>query len=144
MADNDDIKMLVQLGSIEDVECVALGDADHVAGGIPRYAELRLDITRDNKMLVHYLTRHDGEAISLAILRAMHPHAGKSISLHLWDGIDEAMDGLLGGELEEEDRIKTSGVALGLATALALIRSPVKPDVDAVRREAKERWDARQ
>lgn len=139
-----DLQMLIQLGTVDDVECVALTDADHVAGGIPRWAELRLDITRDNKMLMHYLTRHDGEAISLSVLRAMHPNAGKSISARLWDGIDEAMDGLLGRDLDEDDRLKSQGVALGLATALALIRSPHDPDVDAVRKEAKERYDARQ
>ena len=123
----DDLQMLVQLGTIDAIDCVALTDADHVAG----------------KMLVHYFTRHDGEATAMALLRGMHPDAGRSISARLWDGIDEAMDGLLGMELDEDDKIKTQGVALGLATALALIRSPVKPDVDAVRKEAKERWTVR-
>jgi hypothetical protein len=139
----DDLQMLVQLGTIDAIDCVALTDADHVAGGIPRWAEIRLDIERDGKMLVHYFTRHDGEATAMALLRGMHPDAGRSISARLWDGIDEAMDGLLGRELDEDDKIKTQGVALGLATALALIRSPVKPDVDAVRKEAKERWTVR-
>lgn len=138
----DDLQMLVQLGTIDGIDCVALTDADHVAGGIPRWAEIRLDIEREGKMLVHYFTRHDGEATAMALLRGMHPEAGKPISSRLWDGIDEAMDGLLSGELDEDDKLKTSGVALGLATALALIRSPVNPDVDAVRKEAKVRYDA--
>jgi hypothetical protein len=138
-----DLQMLVQLGTVDDIECVALTDADHVAGGIPRWAELRLDIERDGKLLQHYFTRHDAEATSLALLKAMHPNAGKSISARLWEGIDEAMDGLLGRKLEEDDKLKTQGVALGLATCVALIRNPNAPDVDAVRKEAKERWEAR-
>lgn len=137
-----DLELLVQLGTVDNIECVALTDADHVAGGIPRWAELRLDIERSEKLLQHYLTRHDGEAISLALLRAMHPNAGKSISGHLWEGLDQCMVNIMSGELSEADKAKEQGLALGLATAVALIRSPHSPDVDAVRKEAKERYDA--
>lgn len=136
-----DLQMLVQLGTVDNVECVALTDADHVAGGIPKWAELRLDIERDGKLLKHYLTRHDGEAISLATLKAMHPNAGKSISGHLWEGLDQCMVNLIDGGLSGEEKAKEQGLALGLATAIALIRSPNSPDVDAVRKEARARYD---
>lgn len=137
-----DLQLLVQLGTVDEIECVPLTDADHVAGGIPRWAEIRLDIERDGKLLQHYLTRHDGEAISLALLRAMHPTAGKSISGHLWEGLDQCMVNIMQGGLSDEDKAKEKGLALGLATAVALIRSPHKPDVDAVRKEAMQRYEA--
>lgn len=140
--EDDDLQMFVQLGTIDSIDCVPLTDADHVAGGIPKWAEIRLDIERDNKMLVHYFTRHDGEAVSLAVLKAMHPNAGKSISLHLWNAIDECMVNLMQGVVSGEEKAKEQGLALGLATALALIYNPNAPDVDAVRREAQARYDA--
>lgn len=137
-----DLQLLVQLGTVDDVSCVALTDADHVTGGIPRWAELQLDIEREGKLLNHYLTRHDGEAISLALLRAMHPNAGRGISGLLWEALDQCMVNLLEGGWSGEEKAEEKGLALGLATALALIRSPHSPDVDAIRKEARERYDA--
>jgi hypothetical protein len=139
----DDLQMLVQLGTIDGIDCVPLTDADHVAGGIPRWAEIRLDIERDGKMLVHYFTRHDGEATAMALLRGMHPEAGKPISSRVWELLDEIMTGLMEDLYEGDEKPRMQGKALGLATALALLRSPVNPDVDAVRKEAKERYGAR-
>jgi hypothetical protein len=140
----EDLKLLTQLGSVEDIQCIPLTDADHVAGGIPRWAELRLDIQRDGKLLQHYLTRHDGEAINLSIIMAMHPNAGRPVSGVLWAQLDEAMEHIMSGELDEEvEKPRMQGKALGLAYAIAAIRSPHDPDVDAVRREAKERYEAR-
>lgn len=143
MSTETDLQLLVQLGTVDDVSCVALTDADHVAGGIPKWSELRLDIEREGKLLNHYLTRHDGEAISLALLRAMHPNAGKSISGLLWERLDEIMTGLMEKLYEGDELPRMQGEALGLATAVALIRSPHAPDVDAVRKEARERYEAR-
>lgn len=140
---DEDIQMLLQLGTVDNIETVALTDADHVAGGIPKWAEIRCDIQRQGKLLMHYLTRHDGEALVMSVLRAMHPNAGKPVSSHLWTRLDVCMDKILSGELDETEKAKEQGMALGLATALALVRSPHDPNVNAVRKEAKERYDAR-
>ena len=138
----DDLQILTQLGTIDGIDCEALTDADHVAGGIPNWAEIRLDIERDNKMLVHYFTRHDGEAVSLALMRAMHPNAGKPVSGILWAELDEIMIGLMENLYDGDEKPKMQGKALGLAFALATIRHPAAPDVDAIRKEAAERYEA--
>lgn len=136
-----DLQLLTQLGTVDDVSCTPLTDADHVAGGIPKWAEVRLDIERDGKLLQHYLTRHDGEAISLALIMAMHPNAGRPVSGILWAELDKRMVAIFEGDAKEKPRMQ--GEALGLAFAIATIRSPHSPDVDAVRKEARERYDAR-
>ena len=138
----DDLQLMVELSTFEDVDAFALTDADHVAGDCPDWAEIVLRITRSKKQLDHYLRRHDGEAIILALLKVLHPNAGKSVSGNLWAEVDQAMVDLLDGDLGKEDRLKTQGFALGLSTAIALIRHPANPDVDAVRKEAMERYEA--
>jgi hypothetical protein len=138
---DEDLQILKQLGTFDDVEGYALTDADHVAGGIPKWAEVTLTITRDGKQLVHYFTRHDGEAVALAMLKTLHPQAGRPVIGLLWAQLDAVMIELMDDRLR--DKAKLQGQALGLATAIATIRAPHAPDLDAVRKEARERYDAR-
>lgn len=140
---DEDLQKLVQLGTFDNCEGYAITDADHVAGGIPKWAEIAFTITRDGKKLIHYFTRHDGEAVALALLKTMHPNAGRPVSGILWAKLDECLAHLLSGELENGEKLRMQGEALGLATAIATIRSPQSPDIDAVRKEARERYDAR-
>jgi hypothetical protein len=140
----DDLKLLLQLGTVDDITTTALTDADHIAGGIPKWAEIVVDVQREGKLLRHYFTRHDGEALVMSVLRGMHPQAGRPVVGFLWEGLDRCMDALLGaGKLDAAEKARTQGEALGLATAIATIRRAHDPDVDAVRKEARERYDAR-
>jgi hypothetical protein len=113
-------------------------------GAVPGWSDLTLDVIQDssdspNKVRVH-LTRIAGEAVCEAIREVLHPWAGKSIIEHIWDELDDTMDGLMDGSGAGAE---PKGIALGLATALALMYNPLDPNVDAVREEAMERWDLR-
>jgi hypothetical protein len=139
----EDLKLLLQLGTVDNITTTALTDADHIAGGIPRWAEIVVDVEREGKLLRHYFTRHDGEALVMSVLRGMHPQAGRPVVGFLWERLDDCMVGILDGEIEPDEKLRFKGEALGLAFAIATIRRPHDPDVDAVRKEARERYDAR-
>lgn len=139
---DDDIAMLLQLGTFEGCEGYAITDADQVEGNVPPWAEIAFTITRDGKKLVHYLTRHDGEVVVMTLLRTLHPTAGRPVIGFLWDRLDAAYVRIVQGD-PGEDRTKAQGEALGLAFAIATVRAPHAPDVDAVRKEARERYEAR-
>jgi len=64
--------------------------------------------------------------------------AGKSIIKLLEDELDVVVERLMSGAEAETDR----GFALGLAHALATFFNPYKPNIDAVREAAMERYDA--
>lgn len=80
-------------------------------------------------------------------------NAGSSILEHLWQELDTVVLGI--AQLEEAHPLQgrsagdwvaissLKGEALGLARAIAIMRNPYAPDVDAVRAEAMERLDAR-
>lgn len=139
-ARDDDIAMLLQLGTFDGCEGYAITDADQVEGNIPPWAEIAFTITRDGKKLVHYLTRHDGEVVVMTLLKTMHPQAGRPVIGFLWEKLDKAYAGLMIAEGDE--RFRLQGEALGLATAIATVRAPHSPDVDLVRKEARERYEA--
>lgn len=71
--------------------------------------------------------------------------AGPSILELVWVELDKVMDVLmaakLGGELPEPERV---GSAQGLALAIAILLNPYKPNINAVRVEAVNRWEGRQ
>lgn len=75
---------------------------------------------------------------------------GKSILDLIWEELMEGyrrlMPGGEHGDLEISDpvRTNTSGVVLGLASAIAIIINPYAPNVDVVRTEARARWEAEQ
>jgi hypothetical protein len=73
---------------------------------------------------------------------------GKSIMEMLWERLDEIYVMLMGPlrGYSDGDRMKsrTIGEALGIATAIAIIMNPYAPNVDAVRAEARSRWEASQ
>lgn len=66
--------------------------------------------------------------------------AGKSIVELLWDVLDQLMDLLM--KDEEPDEL-TRGKAEGVAYALAVFQNPYLPNLDAIREQAVERWEAR-
>jgi hypothetical protein len=85
------------------------------------------------------LTRAAGEAIIQVLGDVMHRWAGKSILDSIWEELDLAMDSLMDGEPEDEER----GYARGLATAIAYLYNPINPDVQQIRADAVERWEER-
>lgn len=64
-------------------------------------------------------------------------NGGSTAQDELWRKLVYCIDLLKGAQ---KDNAETSGYARGLATALAYIRSPLSPDVDAIRKEAMEMW----
>jgi len=77
--------------------------------------------------------------------RAGFSAAGKSILEQIWAELDNIMD-LLMPEMKNPDSsisIAYRNQAFGLAKAIAIIQNPYRPDTDAVRSEAMERWMGR-
>lgn len=72
-------------------------------------------------------------------------YAGPSLLELVWRQLDEVMDELMDARLDgrEPDKVQ-AGTALGYAGAIAIFSNPYNPNVDAVRAEAVERWEARQ
>lgn len=64
--------------------------------------------------------------------------AGKSIRDLVWDGLMLVLDRLMTGQ-EAADG-KDPGRAEGMAFALAVFQNPYRPNIEAVREEAMERW----
>jgi hypothetical protein len=64
--------------------------------------------------------------------------AGRSIFEMVWDELDAVVERMMNGGEAETDK----GMALGLASALAIIKNPYRPDIEAVREEAMARYEA--
>lgn len=62
--------------------------------------------------------------------------AGKTPLEMIWDDLDVVVERLAAGAEHEDDK----GMALGLASAIAIIENPYRPDVERVRAVAMERW----
>lgn len=71
-------------------------------------------------------------------------HAGPSLRELAFKELDAVMDRLMDATLDEQPISPTDrGEAKGLAIALAIFTNPYNPNVDAIRAEAMERWEAR-
>lgn len=66
--------------------------------------------------------------------------AGKSLHEILWDELMTIMDRLMTGCEAEDGR--DPGRAEGVAYCIAIFQNPYAPNIDSVRAEAMERWDA--
>lgn len=132
------------LQELAEIEVIATSAGDHVAGTVPQWCELVLDLTDEQGTKRIHLRRHDGELIIEALHEVLHPHTNRmSPVARLWEELDDTMDFLRADdEPEEEDRIR----ARTLALAIALMTQPYaeEPDISAVREEAVKRWEERQ
>lgn len=69
---------------------------------------------------------------------------GPSIRELTFQKLDEVMDRLMDARLDGQDPLQADiHEAKGLATALAIFSNPYNPNIDAIRAEAVERWEAR-
>lgn len=134
------VNLLRQLSTMDECEAYSIVDGDH-HNGAPGWAELALEIVREGKGLLHYFRRHDAELVVEVLFKVLHPNAGKSINGEIWRELDETMVVLMEGA-DDAEKIRSQGKALGLATALARISNPYAPNVDEIRKLARERYDA--
>lgn len=132
------------LRELAELEVIAVGADDHVQGTVPQWCELVLDLTDDMGTKRIHLRRHDAELIIEALHEVLHPHTHKTSPVQrLWEELDDTMDFIRADdEPEEEDRVR----ARTLAFAIAVLTQPygTTPNIDAIREEAAERWEARQ
>lgn len=104
--------------------------------------ELRLHLAR----VVHPddLTRAVNRVVKVNGLRPLRPASqacsGKSILELLWEELDRIVERIMADAGDEDDK----GRALGTAYSIAVIQNPYRPNIEAVRREAMERWEADQ
>jgi hypothetical protein len=132
--------LLRQLSTMDSCEAWTVTDAEHVAEEVPDWAEIVLSIERNGKELQHFFRRHDGELVMEVLREVLHPNAGRSILQALWEDLDALMDEIMSNPPDPD----TKGQARGLALAIARMQKPYNPSLDAVRKEARERWKARQ
>ena len=125
-----------------DIDARIPDERDYRDGEAEAWSDLILEVTNADagERTRLDITRGAGEAIIEVLGDVLHRWAGKSIKEHIWSELVMTIDGLMSGEPDEEER----GYARGLATALAYLYNPIAPDVDAVRAEAMERWEATQ
>ena len=146
--------MLSELASLDEVNAWVPTGKDHDAGVTPQWCELVLEIEREHDDTLEGefpvsarlpLRRHDGELIIESLFSALHPNAGGSIRHMLWSELDDVVDAIQKRVAKGKEPLKRdAGMALGLATAIAIMTNPYAYDVDEVRGEAMERWEARQ
>ncbi len=151
----NDADLLEELATLDEVEARIPTSSEHDAGVVPTWCELVLTIKRNAEPYSdgpgEYpistrmgLRRHDGELIIQVLHDVLHPnqptHAGEA----LWDELDMVVDRIQARVTKgKEPRQKDVGQAQGLAMALAILDSPLEPDIEEVRAVAMERWDVR-
>lgn len=141
MSDGD-IGLLTQLSQFDEVEAMTVGSEDSLEGNVADSCELVLDLRSGHQTQRLQLTRHDGELIIEVLHTVLHPNTHRSSPVQrLWAELDDVMDFLMVDDPEPEDKAR----AKALAEAIAMLATPYseEPDIDAVRKEAVERWEQR-
>lgn len=142
-----DAELLKELTSMEHMEVTMPGDDDHFHGSVPPWCEVVLDLKHKDarQMVRHYLTRHDGELIIHSMHDALHPGAGGTVAEMLFMELDDVVDRIQARVERGKEPLKhDAGQALGLCTAIAIMRNPSAYDVEAVKEEAMVRFDLRE
>ena len=109
----------------------------------PKGIELKVFDTPTSYTGTHPLTPQEAQ-YAADVLRAAVADtdgkacAGKSIQELVMDELLTVLDRLMGDEPEERD----PGRAEGLAMALAIFQNPYRPNVDAIREQAMDIWEA--
>jgi hypothetical protein len=148
-------ELLEELSTFDEFSCWSPGTLDHHGQRVPEGTEVVLQAQRfssrgrgnilNSPLNVQMpMTRHDGELIIEALHRELHPRSGGDIPDVLWLELDEVVDRIQ-ARIAKGKAPKNSdkGQALGLAMAIAIMRNPYAYDIESVRVEAMERWDAR-
>jgi hypothetical protein len=127
-----DAELLVELGTLDEVNAEIPTVMDHDQGVVPSWCELRLSINRDDEEPTHWplrvdmpLRRHDGELIIQVLHDVLHPTAGGHAGDQIWEDLDRVVDKIqrrVGKGLNP--RNVDVGQALGLATAIARLQTP--------------------
>lgn len=148
---SDDADLLVELATLDEVQAWVPTNADHVSGVTPPWCELVLEIRRtdDESLITAWpinerlpLRRHDGELIIQVINDVLHPDRVSAVD-GIWDELDAVVASIQRRvERDREPLRRDVGIAYGLALALAVLANPDDPDVDAVRAEAMQRYEA--
>lgn len=147
--------LLVELATIDEVSAHIPTGADHDAGIVPPWCELVLNVKREAEPFSDgpgeypintgslTLRRHDGELIIEVLQSVLHPAHVSSAVAQVWDELDTVYAKIMRRvERDKEPLKKDVAMALGLATALAIMLDPIEPDVDEVRGLAVERYEA--
>lgn len=142
-----------------EVEARAITAAQSNSDAYPDWAEITLVLTSDDGRpgVKINLTRAAGEEILRTLHKVLHPWAGHSIKETIQEELDSVVGRLISdgrpANIEEAGNKKPikqqqedwklygedRGQAQGLAYALAVIRNPYGPNVEAIRKEALER-----
>lgn len=152
-----DAELLVELGTIDEVEAYIPTSKDHQHGITPQWCELVLKVNRDRipnddggpgdwpLNMTLPLRRHDGELIIQVLHDTLHPKDGGTSALEqAWDRMDVVVRRIQKRiEKGKSPRPEDIGEARGLATAIALMISPMQPDEGLVRELAMDRYDIR-
>lgn len=136
-----DAELLKELATLDTVEARIATNAEHTARVVPSWCEVILTLERDQRLLPIPMTRSDGELIIEVLHEVLHPNDGDKHPLtRMWEHMDDVMERLMNDLADPDDK----GFALGVATCLAILsqRYSEEPDVDAIRMEAMERFEA--
>lgn len=152
----DDVELLTELATLDEVEAWIPTGAEHDASITPPWCELVLSIKRKHdkddengpgSWPIHQnlaLRRHDGELIIQVLDEQLHPGITRSRDDAVWAEFDKLVDRIQRRVVKGRSPMtKHVNQALGMATAIAIMSNPVEPDIDEVRAVAMERWHIR-